>query len=175
MQIQISLSRKEKRYYFLYLLVMLIFAVGIVAAAVLWKYPSPFSQADMHAIYTLEEKGRFEEARKPFQTKSDSTFQKLVKFDHEKSSPLDENDIKVGISEIQSAFALTNVRDPRVSAFEQIGRFYKMFYDDKKSAAAIDENIKTFERQFDECSVGYRDRRQELMQRDNAKVMSNRK
>lgn len=175
MQIQITLSRKEKRYYFLYLLGMLCFAVGVVAVAVLFSHPSPFSESDMHAIYTLQEKNRFEEARKPFQKQTDSTFSKLEKFDAEKTSPLEENDIKMGISEIQNAFALTNVKDPRISAFEQIGRFYKMFYDDKKSAAVIEDNIRIFEKQFDDCSVGYRDRRQQMMQRENAELMSNRR
>lgn len=157
----------------MYLLAMLLFAVLILSLAVLSRHDSPFADTDLRAVRILEQKVRFEETQKSFQKQSDSTFAKIEKYDPEKSSPLQENDIEIGVSNIRNAFKLTDFTDTRTKSYPQISDFYKMYYDDKKSAATIKANTKLFTKQFEDCSVGYRSDRQELLQRENAQIMGN--
>lgn len=56
----------------------------------------------------------------------------------------------------------------RKEAYLQIANFYKMYFEDKKIAAKRTENIRLFEQQFQECSIGFKDKEQELTQKKNA-------
>lgn len=172
MQTNITLSSAEKRHYFLYLLGMLLVSVLLISFIVLYKAPSPFSEADLHSVMILEEKTKFTSVQRSQQSLQDSTFIKLEKFDAAKNSIIDENKINVNISQIQNTFKLTNSADQRKMAYPQIAKFGQMFLDDKKNAALIEANTKLFKKQFEDCSVGYRDRKQQAMDRENALMMS---
>ncbi len=173
MQVNITLSKKEKRHYFLYLLGMLLFAVLIISFIALRHFRSPFSDADMHSVLVLQEKTQFDEAQKSVEKLMDSTFKRINKLDVEKSSPLQENEAQMGITDVNNAFKLTKLTDPRTKAYSQISRFYKMYYDDKREADLVQKNTKIFVKQFEDCSVGYRDRQQQMQQRENAMLMRN--
>ena len=56
MQVNITLSNKEKRHYFLYLLGMMLITILIVSVITLRKFHSPFSDADLHTVLILQEK-----------------------------------------------------------------------------------------------------------------------
>ncbi len=164
MQINITLSKKEKRHYFLYLLAMLTGAVLILSIIVLNKAINPFSEADMHSVMILQEKNKFNEAQKVIQSNMDSTFVKIDKYDAEKANPVQEHNINEGISNVQAAFKMSGATDPRKESYPQISKFYRMYMDDKKSSAIIKGNIESFSRQYEDCTVGFRDR-QQMMQR----------
>ena len=165
MQINITLSKKEKRHYFLYLLGMLVFTVFIVAFIVLNKVANPFSGTDMHAVMTLQDKAKFDEAQKNIQKQMDSTFVKIEKMNPEKITPIEENDISVGISNVNNAFKMSASSDPRKESYPQVAKFYEMFFEDKKNTVTLKKNIENFTKQYDNCIVGYRDRQQQMMQR----------
>ncbi|WP_337059181.1 type VI secretion system TssO, partial [Elizabethkingia meningoseptica] len=60
MQLQVTLSKKEKRYYFIYLLGMLLLAIIFLCIIFLSKLESPFVHSDALAIKTLQEKSFFD-------------------------------------------------------------------------------------------------------------------
>ncbi|MNK65088.1 hypothetical protein D3C87_843740 [compost metagenome] len=173
MQAKIILSNKEKRYYFLYLLGLLFFAVLLLSVIILYRYESPFNNSDILAIQTLEEKVKFDDRQKIAQPVVDSTFNKIEKVSAENQNPLLENEIRYSINDIANIFETVNITDPRKESYKQIAQFYKMYVEDKNIAGKKNENIKIFTKQFEDCSIGFKERKNQKLQRDNALLMKN--
>lgn len=173
MQVNITLSNKEKRYYFLYLLGLLFFAVILLSVVILYRAESPFSNSDILAIQTLEEKAKFDERQKVAQPVLDSTFSKIEKFSVDNPDPLQENEIQAHINDIANIFETVNITDPRKQSYTQIAYFYKMYLEDKDVASKKNENVKIFTKQFEDCSIGFKERKNQKLQRDNALLMKN--
>ena len=164
MQINITLSKKEKRHYFLYLLGMLVFAVLILSFIVLSKTTNPFSDADMHSVMILQDKTKFNIAQTSVYKKMDSTFVKIDKMDPEKSTPVQLNEIEIGISDINRTFEGSTSTDPRIGSYPQIAKFYQMYYQDKKSIVTLKDNIEQFDKQLQDCMIRFKDKKQQIMQ-----------
>jgi len=173
MQVNITLSNKEKRYYFLYLLGLLFFAVLLLSVVILYRAESPFNNSDILAIQTLEEKAKFDERQRIAQPVIDSTFNKIEKVSTDDRNPLQENEIRYSINDIANIFETVNITDPRKQSYIQIAQFYKMYMEDKDVAGKKNENIKTFTKQFEDCSIGFKERKNQKLQRDNALLMKN--
>jgi hypothetical protein len=171
MQVNITLSNKEKRYYFLYLLGLLFFAVILLSVIILYRTESPFNNSDMLAIQTLEEKAKFDERQKMAQPVLDSTFANIEEVSVEEQNPLKENEIRYSINDIANIFETVNITDPRKQSYTQIAQFYKMYMEDKNVAGKKNENIKIFTKQFEDCSIGFKERKNQKLQRDNALLM----
>lgn len=173
MQVNISLSNKEKQHYFLYLLGMLLVTVVVLSVITLRKFSSPFDDADLRSVLVLQQKTRLDDAQKSMQKVIDSTFVKLDKLDPEKSDPLEENSIGMGISEIGTAFKTTAETDNRQKGYARIANFYTMYGMDKKNYLITQENIELFKKQYDDCTTYAKDRSQRRSQRENALLMHN--
>lgn len=173
MQIPVTLSKKEKRYHFLYLVGMLLIAVILLAMIFLPRYRSPFSEADLITVQTLEQKAKFEQYQKQSYAVIDSAFKRTNELPVEDISPVESRDIRDFINDIEVFSQNSTVNDPRRESFSQIAQFYKMFFTDKEAAANKSKNIKYFKEQFEECNDGYIRKRQEVSQRNNAVIMSN--
>lgn len=173
MQVNITLSNKEKRHYFLYLLGMMLITVILLSVITLRRFASPFTDADLHTVLVLQEKSKFDEAQKSMQNTIDSTFTKVNKMDPEKSDPMLDNDIDVGISEIGNAFKITTVTDQRQKGYARIANFYKMYELDKKDMHNTQENVTLFKQQYDNCLINVKEKAQQMNQRDNALLMHN--
>lgn len=168
MQGQITLSKTEKRYQFVYLIFMLIAALLLLGIIFLKGFASPFSSSDVLSLETLDQKAKFNERQKVMQVIVDSTFNKISQLSAEISQPMEENNIKYKINDINAAFQNMSTNDLRKEGYPQIANFYMMYFIDKKNVFEISENIKVFEKQFDDCSVGYKEKSRDLMQRTNA-------
>ncbi|MFV0531925.1 MAG: type VI secretion system TssO [Flavobacteriales bacterium] len=175
MQINITLSKKEKRHYFLYLIGMLFFTVLVISLITLGRIGSPFSEADYHSEMVLQEKIKFDKAQNSVQKVIDSTFTKLDKMDPEKSTITEENQIEREIGDINSSFVITDAKDPRQKAYTQVAKFYRMYFEDKKSIIAVKNNTELLQKEYEDCSVGYKDKQQAIRQRENAIIMRQRK
>lgn len=173
MQVNITLSNKEKRHYFLYLLGMVLLTTIIISIITLRKSSSPFSDADMHSVLVLQKKSKFDAAQKSMQKTIDSTFSKLEKLDPEKTDPIQKNDIEIGITDIGNAFKMTAVTDSRQNGYARISKFYKMYQLDKEDMHNTEENIKLFKQQYDDCLINVKEKAQQMNQRDNALLMHN--
>ncbi|KUY20411.1 hypothetical protein BAZ12_10610 [Elizabethkingia miricola] len=174
MQFQVTLSKKEKRYYFVYLFGMLLLAVVFLGIIFLNKLESPFTHSDVLAIKTLQEKSIFNNRQQAIQPTIDSTFIKLKKLSSENQQPVEENELKYDINDIKNAFSDITSVDARKDNYAQIAKFYKMYYDDKKIIVKKNENVKTFTKQYEECTIGMKDMQQQIKQRKNAQIISNR-
>jgi len=125
------------------------------------------------AIQTLEEKAKFDNRQKMAQPVVDSTFNKIEKVSVEDQNPLQENEIRYSINDIANIFETVNITDPRKQSYVQIAQFYKMYMEDKNVAGKKNENIRIFTKQFEDCSIGFRERKNQKLQRDNALLMKN--
>lgn len=174
MQLQVTLSKKEKRYYFIYLLGMLLLALIFLCIIFLSKLESPFVHSDALAIKTLQEKSFFDNRQQAIQPTVDSTFIKLKKLSTDNPQPVEENELKYEINDIKNAFSDINTIDTRKDNYVQIAKFYKMYYDDKKIIVKKNENVKSFTKQYEECTIGMKDMQQQISQRKNALLMGRR-
>lgn len=168
MQGQITLSKKERHYQFLYLVLMLFAALIFLGIIFLKGFESPFSDEDIISVQNLEQKAKFDQQQKVTQRVLDSTFMQINRLTNEVPQPFEENNIMNGINDVANSFENANVSDIRKEAYPQIAKFYKMFFDDKKVISSKTENIKNFEKQFDECSIGFKEKKSQLFQRENA-------
>ncbi|AZA53642.1 type VI secretion system transmembrane protein TssO [Chryseobacterium sp. G0201] len=168
MQGQITLSKKERHYQFLYLVLMLFAALIFLGIIFLKGFESPFSDEDIISVQNLEQKAKFDQQQKVTQRVLDSTFTQINRLTNEVPQPFEENNIMNGINDVANSFENANVTDIRKEAYPQIAKFYKMFFDDKKVISSKTENIKNFEKQFEECSIGFKEKKSQLFQRENA-------
>lgn len=166
MQGQVTLSKKEKRYQFVYLILMLITALLLFSILFLKNYTSPFSSSsEFISLETLDQKAKFDERQKVMQVIVDSTFSKIQNLTTEMPQPVEENEIKYDINDINGAFQNHNTNDLRKEGYPQIAMFYMMHFYDKKNVSKISEDIKKFEKQYEDCTIGYREKKQNLLQR----------
>lgn len=164
----ISLSRKEKYQYFFYLLLLLAAGIIILCYVFLRKYPSPFSSENSYETILLEQKNKFEKLQTSIQPFLEKTYEKVDALPPSGIQPFTEADVKHSINEIANASADENIMDPRKESYLQIAQFYKMYFEDKKIAGKKADNILLFEKQFTECSIGFKDKEQQLAQKKAA-------
>lgn len=168
MQAPITLSKKERHYQFFYLILMLFAALIFLGIIFLKGFESPFSDEDVISLRNLEEKSKFDQQQKFTYKLMDSTFAQINKLTNEAPQPFVENNIMNGINDIANYYNNENTADIRKEAYPQIAKFYKMYFDDKKVISSKTENIKSFEKQFEECSIGFKEKKSQLFQRENA-------
>lgn len=168
MQGQITLSKKEKQYQFFYLILMLVFALIFLGIIFLKSYASPFSEADTNALQILEQKVKFDQQQKIGLKLIDTASARVNRLSVEIQQPVEKNDAEYAIQDLANTFQNVVVNDPRKSAFPQIGKFFKMNMVDKDRIMKMNENTKTFEKQYEECQLGYKEKSQTLRDRNNS-------
>ena len=166
MQGQITLSKKERHYQFFYLILMLVTAMLFLGVIFLKGFESPFSDEDVRGIQNLEQKAEFEHHQKIVIPIMDSTYTMITKLTNDGPQPFIENNIQLGVNDLNSYFSSTDVVDIRKDAYPQIAKFYKMYFDDKKVISTTSEDIKIFQKQVDECRIGFKDKQNKLYQRE---------
>ncbi|MBE4951003.1 type VI secretion system transmembrane protein TssO [Chryseobacterium culicis] len=166
MQGQITLSKKERHYQFFYLILMLVTAMLFLGVIFLKGFESPFSDEDVRGIQNLEQKAEFEQHQKVVLPIMDSTYAMITKLTNDGPQPFVENNIQLGVNDLNNYFNGTDVVDIRKDAYPQIAKFYKMYFDDKKVISTTSEDIKIFQKQVDECRIGFKDKQNKLYQRE---------
>lgn len=149
-----SLSKREKRYEFIYLIGLLVLTVVVLGAVVLHKFDSPFAKNVTLENQMLEQKRKFAKQQDLVAPLLEETYAKISILKREMPQPFIENDIKSSINEIANSFENIDVFDTRKAGYLQIAEFYKMFYTDKIIITKLGEDIELFERQFEECAIG---------------------
>ncbi|MDN3694532.1 type VI secretion system transmembrane protein TssO [Chryseobacterium tructae] len=167
MQGQITLSKKERHYQFFYLILMLVTAMIFLGVLFLKGFESPFSDEDVRGIQNLEQKAEFEQHQKIIIPIMDSTYTMITKLTDETPQPFVENNIFVGVNDLNGYFKGHDIVDTRKDAYPQIAKFYKMYYEDKKVISTTSEDIKRFEKQVEECRIGFKDKQEKIYLRKN--------
>lgn len=168
MQRQITLSKKEKHYQFFYLILMLLAALIFLGIIFLNRFASPFSAADTNSLQILEQKNKFDQQQKVGLGLIDSAFAKVNRLSTEIAQPVEESEAQYSIQDLANTYQNVVVNDARKEAFPQIALFFKMHLVDKKRIMKINENTKIFEKQFEDCQLGYKEKTQSLRDRNNA-------
>lgn len=164
----ISLSKREKRQEFFILLSMLLLVTALMGFLFLRKYNIPFNVTNTLELQMLNQKNAFTKQQKVVAPLLASTFTKIDILGMQSPQPFAENDLKNSINMVANSFENTDVFDTRKEGYLQIALFYKMYFDDKKIAGKKAENITLFEKQFEECSIGFKENEQRLSQKQNA-------
>lgn len=147
---------------------MLVASMIFLGIIFLKGFESPFSDEDVRGIQNLEQKAEFDQHQKIVLPIMDSTYMMVTKLTDETPQPFVENNIRVGINDLANYFDDKNIADIRKDAYPQIAKFYKMYFDDKKVVSTTTEDIKKFEKQVEECRIGYKDKQNKLYERENA-------
>ncbi|MBD8082493.1 type VI secretion system TssO [Chryseobacterium caseinilyticum] len=168
MQANITLSKQEKRYQFLYLILMLLLALILLGIIFLNNFRSPFSETDMLKVQTLEQKNKFDIQQKITQPIVDSTFAKIASLSEENPDPVKESQIDYDISTIKNSFENASINDDRKVGYPVIAEFYKMFLEDKKWLAKKKENVIKYEKEYEECTIGFQKNKDQLIDRRNS-------
>lgn len=147
---------------------MLITAMIFLGVIFLKGFESPFSDEDVRGIQNLEQKAEFEQHQKIILPIMDSTYTMITKLTDETPQPFVENNIFNNINDLNNYFKNNEIADIRKDAYPQIARFYKMYFDDKKVISTTTEDIKKFEKQVEECRIGFKDKQNKLYERENA-------
>lgn len=159
MQQQITLSRQEKRYYFFYLLGILFLAVVFLGILFLQNFESPFAASNDISIQKLEQKAKFNNRQQVAQPIIDSAFTKLKKLSIDDWQSTDAYPVEQKINDINQIFKdEIGMTDPRKENYPQIASFYEMYYEDKQIMAKTKDNIKKYEKQYEDCFAGIKDR-----------------
>lgn len=167
MQVQITLSKKEKRHYFSYLLAMLFFVSILLTVVFIKNFESPFTNRDFITIQTLNEKNKFDEQQNLAQPILDSTFVKIDKLKLDNRNSLKGYELENSISDIANYFELSSSKDQRKDSYLLVAKYYKMYLDDKKFEAIRKDNVGIYKKQFEECSIGYQTKQQQIIQLSN--------
>lgn len=168
MNISTTFSAREKRYQFLYLLGILAVIVTVFSLVIYQKFHTSLSEGNVLETQMLAQRNKFNQQQTVLTPVLESAYRKINILKDETPQPFAENDIKNSINDIANSFSNAEIYDTRKEGYLQIAEFYKMYFEDKKIAAKKVENIKLFEKQFDECSIGFKEREQQLEQRRNA-------
>lgn len=168
MQGQVTLSKKEKHYQFFYLILMLIVALFFLGVIFLKGFSSPFSEADTNALQILDQKVKFDQQQKIGLKLIDTASARVNRLSMEIQQPVERNDAEYAIQDLANTFQNVVVHDQRKMAFPQIGKFVKMNMVDKERIMKMNETTKTFEKQFEECQLGYKEKSQTLRERNNS-------
>lgn len=147
---------------------MLVTAMFFLGIIFLKGFVSPFSDEDVRGIQNLEEKAEFEQHQKVVLPIMDSTYAMISKLTNEAPQPFVENNIQVGINDLNSYFNGYDVTDIRKDAYPQIAKFYKMYFEDKKVISTTSEDIKKFDKQVEDCRIGFKNKQNRLYERETA-------
>lgn len=151
---------------------MLVAAMIFLGVIFLKGYDSPFTDTDVMGIESIEQKQAFESEQKILQPEMDSAFIRISKITDKSPEPFVENNIFNGINGLASYFHGRNVVDIRKDAYPQIAKFYKMYFEDKRIISTTSEDIKTFNKQVDDCRIGFKTLQDRLY--DRTKTMRDR-
>lgn len=169
MQGHVTLSKKERHYQFLYLILMLLAAMIFLGVIFLKGFDSPFSDEDIRGIESIEQKKAFEREQKLLQPLMDSAYVGISRIRDKSPEPFVEDNISQNINGLASYFHSKEVVDIRKDAYPQIAKFYKMYFDDKKIISTTTEDVKRFEKELDDCRIGFKNKQSYINERENAR------
>lgn len=147
---------------------MLVAAMIFLGIIFLKGFDSPFSDEDVRGLQNLEQKAAFESQQKILQPVMDSTYTMISKISDKSPEPFVEDNIINGVNGLASHFHGNDVMDIRKDGYSQISKFYKMYFDDKKVISTTSEDIKRFQKEVEDCRIGFKSKQDHLYERENA-------
>ncbi|BAV05368.1 hypothetical protein SAMN05421788_105177 [Filimonas lacunae] len=168
MEAHISMEQKERQQHFIYLLLLTLCGVVLLSVIFLRKMDSPFKNDMAFEMYLLEEHQHFNARQQDIAPFMSKTFDKIEVLPISQLQGFSETDITNSIADIASITENKQITDIRKENYGQIALFYKMYFADKKIAFAKLQNITQYEKQYTECSIGFKEKEQQLSQKNAA-------
>lgn len=155
----IKLNKREKRQYFLYLIILFSIVVSGLTWIIFRKNHNPFITISKLDADFLANQKYFLDKQKEVLPLCDSIFSKISTLKNMPSTIFIETDIKNEINTVNSfdESAIPS-KDPRLAAFHQIALFQKLYFEDILILKRKLQNIDRFKAQLDQCEIGYKDK-----------------
>jgi len=163
-----TLSKREQQYQFTYLLAMALLVIGAGIYLISRRFATPLSGNDVLEIQMLAERNKFSRQQYLVFPLIHNAYKKIHILNDSDLHPFAAHDIKNSINAIANSFENSGIYDSRKEGYIQMAQFYKMYLEDKIIAVKKMENITLFEKQYEECAIGFKDKEQQLAQKKNA-------
>lgn len=164
----ISMEQKERQQYFVYLIILTVISVALLSVIFLRKMPNPFNNDQAFEMNILKDHKKFNDKQAEVYPFMEKTFQKIDVLPITQLKGFAESDIINSIADISNVAKDQQLNDMRKENFPQIASFYKMYLNDKKIAFAKLQNIALYEKQYTECNIGFKEKEQQLSQKNAA-------
>jgi hypothetical protein len=153
-----NISRREKRYRFIYLLLLFFLVSGVLTWAIFRKTGDMvFMSATSYRIYQLKD-AEFLVVQKEAVPFYDTIFSRIKTLQTSPSNSIVETDLKGQINILNSYNENIPSKDPRFIHFHQMALFAKLYLEDMLVYRKKIENVQLFQQQLNECEIGYKDR-----------------
>lgn len=160
-----TLSRRERRYYFFYLLLLLLITLVILSFVFIGARKKDTVETIAFEVSLLQQHNYYIKKQDEIYPFLERTFNKINEMRVDKNQAFIQNDIQNDISNISAIQNNAQYKDPRFEDYKQVALFFKMFFNDKIKIARKNENVALFEKQFADCSIGYKEKEQQLVQK----------
>jgi len=153
----ITLSRREKRYRLIYLLLLFAGTAGILIWAI-FRNSNAFSSgiASLDKNY-LQQEALYHARQQEAVPLYDTLFARITALQAAPATAIAETDIKNGINTLYSFNEANPNKDPRFAAFSQMALFLKLYLEDMLVLKKKGENIQRFSEQLAQCEIGFKD------------------
>ncbi len=157
---QIHLTQKERQVFFYKLLLMYAAGLLLLSLIVFWKATSGLKQTNTDWQAAYQENEEVMEKQYAAVRNIDSMSSTMVALRNEARQIFLERDIQNLIRQTKSLYN-ENKTDMRYVAFLQAGTLMTIRLQDLQTLNKKLANIRMFEKQLDECQIGFRNRQQQ--------------
>ncbi len=168
-----TLSRREKRHYFLYLLILFLIVLSLLIWIIFRKSSKVvFGISQSYQAYQVKDREFLvvQNEGVPFY---DTICSRIKALQTSPPSAIAETDLKSQINILNSYYENLPAKDPRFINFHQMALFAKLYFEDMLVYRKKAENIQRFQQQLNECEVGYKDREAVMNQIKTAQAAKN--
>lgn len=164
MEPNLSFSRKERREYFVYL-ILLFTIVSTLLIWVVFRNSNIFNggSSAMEAA-CLSKDREFITKQNDALPLYDTLFKRITELKGTPQNAIMETDIRNGINTLNNYYENLPTKDIRFVSFHQLALFLKLYFEDVLVLNKKLENIQRFGAQLTECEIGYKDRQTMMTQ-----------
>lgn len=164
MEETIKMSRKEKRHYLWYLLALYIGSAALLSWIIFMGVASPFATITDQEREQLKQAKIFEQKQHEAVRAYDTVMQSVSMLKTNPANQVLTSDIDHNINYVNSLNDGLPNSDIRSFGFYQMARYLKLHYERALTLRKTAENIQLFEKQLNDCRIGYEQNEQYMNQ-----------
>ena len=153
----ITLGRREKRQYLIYLISLFVFTISLLAWIFFRNGTNPFTSMSIVESAYLRKAKEFDEQKKYASALFDSTFERIAALENGQLNTIVEADIKNQVKELCDLAEDGTSHDIRFASFRQMAAFLTGYFEDILTLKRKVANVQMFQKQLTECEIGYKD------------------
>lgn len=153
----ITLGRKEKRQYFIYLICIFVLTLVLLVWIIFRNINSPFTSLSIVEDAYLKKAGEFDEQKKYASALFDSTFERITALQGGQLNAIVEADIRSQVNELNDLADDVTAHDIRFTSFHQMAAFLTGYFEDMQTLKRKLANVQMFQKQLTDCEIGYKD------------------